>query len=111
MRQLPSKRPRGLQRLHDSVLTSRERRNRVNALSTLKLNTMYTSRNFRTKKAVKEAIDAGIRITVYQPNDCFGVHNRDLDNGTFTVEGPHYPEPHKWYGTITMKDGWAISIK
>lgn len=72
---------------------------------------MYTSRNFKSKKAVKEAIDAGIRITVYQPNDCLGVHNRELDNGTYSVEGPHYPEPHRWYGTITMKDGWAISIK
>ena len=29
---------------------------------------MYTSRNYRTKKALKEAVAAGEGIRVYQPN-------------------------------------------
>lgn len=71
---------------------------------------MYTDRNFRTKKAIKEAIAAGQRITVYQPNgDLTGtVAPRD---GTVYLEGPHYPEPHRWYAQGTMKDGVLVAIK
>ena len=33
---------------------------------------MYTSRNFKTKKAFKEAIKSGERITIYQPGQYGG---------------------------------------
>ena len=67
---------------------------------------MYTVKNFRTKKAVKEAIEAGERIKCYAPG--LGTVPQD---GTIYLEGPHYPEPHRWYGTGTMKDGFLIKIK
>lgn len=69
---------------------------------------MYVSPNFKTKKALKEAVAAGQDVSVFQPNDMFG---RDCSNGTFTVEGPHYPKPHTWYGNVIVKDGKVIKVK
>ena len=67
---------------------------------------MYTDINFKTKKALKEALASGRMVTVYQPGP-FGhsnIHSSTL-NGTVTVEGPHFPEPHKWYARVLLKDG------
>lgn len=71
---------------------------------------MYVDPNFKTKKALKEAIANGEYIMVYQPNgDLFAVEIPV--NGTVTLEGPHYPEPHKWYAQGVMKDGKLVSVK
>ena len=70
---------------------------------------VYTDENFRTKKALIEAVKAGKAVTVYQPNDMFG--NGIVKDGQHCAEGPHYPEPHKWYATITVKDGKVVSAK
>lgn len=70
---------------------------------------MYISPNLKSKAAIKRAIAAGTTITVYQPNDMFGAVIPD--NGEVVVEGPHFPEPHKWYGKATLKDGKVVSIK
>lgn len=67
---------------------------------------MYTSINFKTKKALKEAVVAGKEITLYAPG--LGTPKRD---GTEFVEGPHYPEPHKWYAQVEMKDGKVVKVK
>jgi hypothetical protein len=72
---------------------------------------MYTTVNFKTKKALKDAVKAGDRIEVYAPNnDLFG-NNANTTNGTVYLEGPHYPEPHKWYAQATLKDGYIVSVK
>lgn len=68
----------------------------------------YTTKNFKTKKAIKEAIAAGEKITCYQPGP-FGPDT--TVNGNISLEGPHYPEAHKWYGQGIMKDGFLIKIK
>lgn len=70
---------------------------------------MYTTRNFQTKKAIKEAIAAGEKLEVYQPNNFFGTIVPK--NGKVTLEGPHYPQPHKWYATAILEDGYIKSIK
>ena len=69
---------------------------------------MYTLRNFKTKKALKEAVESGEAIRYFQPGPFGG--NEPLE-GTFCLEGPHYPEPHKWYATATAKDGLIIKVK
>lgn len=74
---------------------------------------MYTDRNFKTKKALKEAVAAfnageGPGVTYYQPGPFGG---SEPDNGTFCVEGPHYPEPHRWYASCTAKDGVIVKVK
>jgi hypothetical protein len=71
---------------------------------------MYTSTNFKTKKALKEAVANGTKVTVFQPNgDLFGIE--PPLNGTVTLEGPHYPAPHSWYAQAMLRDGIIISVK
>lgn len=67
---------------------------------------MYTSTNFKTKKALKDAVAKGDKVTLFAPG--LGTPKRD---GTETVEGPHYPAPHTWYATVTMKDGFVVKVK
>ena len=69
---------------------------------------MYTDRNFKTKKALKEAVAAGEVVTYHQPGPFGGNEPKD---GTFCCEGPHYPEPHRWYAACTAKDGRIIKVK
>jgi hypothetical protein len=101
---------------------------------------MYTEKNFKTKKQLKDAVIAFITlahagqhiahgdipvtlpvceaqqilfsrmkpVTYYQPGPFGGNGPKD---GTFCCEGPHYPEPHKWYATCTAKDGVIVKVK
>lgn len=70
---------------------------------------MYTDRNFQTKKALKDAIAAGRQVGVYQPNgDLFNV--RVPVDGVCSVEGPHYPQPHKWYARVQLADGVIVKV-
>ena len=67
---------------------------------------MYVSPNFKSKKALKEAISRGDSVTVFSPGLGSPPHN-----GRTAVEGPHYPEPHRWYDQVTIKDGKVVSVK
>lgn len=69
---------------------------------------MYTTENFKTKKALKEAVDRGDKVTYFQPGPFGGNESKD---GTFCVEGPHYPEPHRWYASCTAKNGVIVKVK
>ena len=66
---------------------------------------MYVSPNFKTKKDLKEAVAKGDRVTVFQPG--FGTAPF---NGSGAVEGPHYPEPNKWYATVTIVEGLVTKV-
>jgi hypothetical protein len=65
----------------------------------------YTTEDFNSKKALKEAVKAGKRVEVYAP----GMGSVPM-NGTCSVEGPHFPKPHTWYGTATIKDGLVVKV-
>lgn len=67
---------------------------------------MYATTNFPTKKALKAAVAAGEQITVYAP----GLGSPKA-NGTEYLEGPHYPQPHRWYAQVTMQDGLVVKVK
>lgn len=70
---------------------------------------MYANVNFKSKKALKEAVVAGRKIGVYQPNgDMFGV--TPPENGNVTLEGPHYPEPHRWYAKAKIEGGYIVKV-
>lgn len=70
---------------------------------------MYTVRNFKTKKALKDAVGAGELVEVYQPNaDLTGA--QVPSNGRVYLEGPHYPEPHRWYAQAELKEGRVIKV-
>jgi len=67
---------------------------------------MYTETNFKTKKALKEAIAAGKRISIFSP----GPFPAPKD-GNVSLEGPHYPAPHTWYARAIIADGIIVSVK
>lgn len=69
---------------------------------------MYTTKNFKTKKALKEAVANGEKITVFQPGPFGG---NEPSDGWVCLEGPHYPEPHRWYAEALLKDGKVIKVK
>jgi len=66
----------------------------------------YASRDFDTKKQLIEAVAAGKKISVYQP-----FMGEVPMNGQTSVEGPHYPRPHRWYARVTMQDGYIVKVK
>ena len=66
----------------------------------------YTDVNFKTKSQLKAALAEGKKITVYAPG--LGEIPRD---GKVTLEGPHYPQPHKWYAEGWMKDGYLVKVR
>lgn len=68
---------------------------------------MYTDRNFKTKKALKEAVKAGEKITYHQPGPFGG---NETQNGRISLEGPHYPAPHTWYAMADVKDGIIVKV-
>jgi hypothetical protein len=68
---------------------------------------MYTTINFKSKKLLKEAVAAGRKISVYQPGPFGG---ESPVNGKVCLEGPHYPEPHRWYASATVQDGYIVKV-
>lgn len=70
----------------------------------------YVNPNFPSKKAFMQAVKDGMTVRLYQPNgDLTG--STIPENGTISVEGPHYPQPHTWYAQVTLKDGEIVRIK
>jgi hypothetical protein len=67
---------------------------------------MYVNPNFKSKKEFKEHVAAGKPTELYQPG--LGTVPQ---NGSACVEGPHYPEPHRWYATVKIENGKVISVK
>jgi hypothetical protein len=68
---------------------------------------MYTHINFKSKKALREAVEAGEVVTAYQPGP-FGPQDDKTD--TVCLEGPHYPEPHRWYAKVDLVGGRVVKV-
>jgi len=66
---------------------------------------MYVTPNFKTKKALKEAIKNGETVVVFSP----GPFPAKTD-GTEFIEGPHYPKPHTWYAKVDVKNGYVTKV-
>jgi hypothetical protein len=66
----------------------------------------YVSPNVKTKKELKERLAAGKGVDVYQP----GIGNIPHD-GPVWLEGPHYPEPHRWYAEGRMENGRLVKVR
>jgi len=67
---------------------------------------MYTEINFKTKAELKRAVAAGQKIRLYAPG-----LGSPKENGVEFVEGPHYPEAHRFYAQVEMKDGIVVKVK
>ena len=64
----------------------------------------YADINFKSKKDLKEAVarwaaGQGPPVTAHQPGGQFPLR---LGAG-IAIEGPHYPQPHKWYASATIE--------
>lgn len=82
----------------------------------------YTVTNFKTKKALKEAVrlwnistqtKEGLKpkeqaIHAYNPG-----LGPDLSNytGKVCLEGPHYPAAHTWYAEAELVNGVVVKVK
>lgn len=70
----------------------------------------YLWPNFKSKAAAKRALKEGKDIGVFQRNaDITGAVIPD--NGEVSIEGPHFPQAHSWYGTATLENGKVVKIK
>ena len=69
----------------------------------------YVYPNYKNKKALKEAVKAGKLVRVRQ----LAPWGSDLivDESGVVIEGPHYPEPHRWYAQVTVKEGAVVAVK
>ena len=67
---------------------------------------MYTVTNFKTKRALRDAVKSGAKLKVYQPGGLFPAAR----DGRVSLEGPHYPRPHTWYASATIADGVIIKL-
>ena len=67
---------------------------------------MYAIENFKTKKAFLQAIKDGKKLTIWSPGP-FPAPT----SGKTTIEGPWFPEPHKWYAEAHLDNGIIIAAK
>jgi hypothetical protein len=68
---------------------------------------MYCTKNFPTKKALKDAVAAGEKHGIWQAGPFGG---NEPENGKVCLEGPFYPQPHKWYATATVENGVIVKV-
>ena len=68
----------------------------------------YVDGNPKSKKLLKQWISSGKEVRCFQPG-----MGPDLSQHTGVVylEGPHFPQPHKWYAQGRLERGVLISIK
>lgn len=61
----------------------------------------YAVRNFKSGKALKDAVKNGERVEVYQP----GPFGPAVADGETVIEGPHYPAAHTFYVRVQVEGG------
>ena len=64
----------------------------------------YCDFNYQTKKALIADFKSGKRIHCHQPGGLF-----PLQSGSNTIEGPHYPKPHRWYAAVVLDENGFIT--
>jgi hypothetical protein len=67
----------------------------------------YVNPNYKSKKAFKEAVIAGVQHRTYNPSGIFPTPQ----HGSDVIEGPHYPEPHRWYASVIVENGIVVKVK
>lgn len=64
----------------------------------------YVVGNPKTKKALKEMF-ASSGVELFEPG-----LGHIPNEGIVTLEGPHYPEPHRWYANAKIVGGKVVKI-
>lgn len=80
----------------------------------------YTTFNFKTKKALKEAVHelpslSGALLQNQQHHlrllpDFIAQNPANLNGDDFWIEGPHSPAPHTWYAQVRVKSGVVVAV-
>lgn len=85
----------------------------------------YTVTNFKTKKALKEAVASWLAYDRDNSSRSVaaskGIHSircynpglgPDLSNftGKVYLEGPHYSKPHSWYAQAELVNGIVVKV-
>ena len=72
---------------------------------------MYTTRNYKTKKALRADFEAGVTIGTYFPG--LGGSGTGHRTASAYLEGPHYPAPHTWYaqGEYDVRTMQLVGLK
>ena len=65
----------------------------------------YVSPNYKSKRDLKKALAAKVSVSVFQP-----ALGSIPENGLISLEGPHFPTPHSWYGRGRMVNGVLVSV-
>jgi hypothetical protein len=60
----------------------------------------------KTKKELKNAVKNGEDVLV---RETWG--QNPIVNGQATIEGPHFPEPHRWYARVQVENGRVVKVK
>ena len=68
----------------------------------------YTVQNFKTKKALKDAVASGKTVRCFQPG--LGPDLRNF-TGHVALEGPHHPKPHTWYASADLVTGVVTKVR
>jgi hypothetical protein len=66
----------------------------------------YVNPDYKTKKAFKEAVNDGIKHQTFNPSGMV----TPVQNGTDVIEGPHYPQAHRWYASVTVENGIVLNV-
>ena len=68
----------------------------------------YVEPNYKSMKDLKEAVKKGKKVLVFQPGGIFDLPKKKYHS----IEGPHYPKPHTWYGVAEVdENNYVISVK
>lgn len=65
----------------------------------------YVSPNYKTKKELKEAVERGNRVIIFEP-----ISGLVPNDGVVSVSGPHAPLPHTWDARVSVKDGYVVKV-
>ena len=67
----------------------------------------YCYPDFKSKAALKRAITSGEKVRVSE-NTPYG--KQHIEDGHITLEGPHYPKAHTWYGICEVRKGVITEV-
>lgn len=67
----------------------------------------YVDPNYPTKRAFVTAVLAGVQHTPYNHGGMFPTPH----NGRVSIEGPHYPKPHRWYADCDVVNGVITKVR
>ena len=68
----------------------------------------YTRENYKTKKALKDAVKNGPEypgdLSLWSPGPW------PVNDGKAVIEGPQYPKPHRWYASVMVEHGAVVRV-